>query len=288
MKTPKRQRKPQAGSPANKPKRAQDKSSKPKETPAVSRVVGPAIKKNATTTKKGAIRFEATDLITAVIGGDADAIAEIQECGTKLIVTLTIGILSGHPVAARVLLELIEHGVYSLNQWNGSECVQAELIRDLAATRTYWPAMLAPHEGQIAGERQRLHQIGLGSKTGIGYGNKRSFGWKGATAVSFHHQLLPWREKLTRLGGPKSQWEKLAAKLPVLTREKAVLRQWWKAMSAAFVDYYGEQFEHGQPFMGFWENHAVKQLAPHLQRARVRRDIMKAVKQGLHAIAPAN
>src|SRR5205823_6194704 len=164
---------------------------------------------------------------------------------------LTNAVGTGHDEAIELLVDLLRDYVARLNQisiWN------VKAFQRVAARRNLWPVVVRAHKASLADAKALVDLIGLGSKTGIGYRNAKTFRWRDerALAAGLYLELHTGRYFPAYLGYPENSCHQLASKLPPLKRDKAVIKAWWKPLMLLFEERYGPAFEIDEGFERHW------------------------------------
>lgn len=177
---------------------------------------------------------------------------EIGRLVHTLLGSLTNGAGKGQESAIVLLLDIVRSGVESLN---ASANRHRGLYRRIAECRNLWPVLVTPHPDSLAAAGTFVQRIGLGTKTGVGYRNRKAFGWKDEKAIvaSLYLELFTRRSFPERYAiRPDEPWDKLISELPVLSRKKNVIEAWWKPILLLFGERYGPVFETHSAFLRHW------------------------------------
>jgi hypothetical protein len=166
------------------------------------------------------------------------------------------GVSAGRVSDIEVLLDIVRAGI---------ECLNRSAIRHigtygrLAGRHNVWPVLVTAHPDSFTTARTFVQLIRLGTKTGVGYTNRRKF------ILKDEKEIVMWlyvelftrqnsRERFAIL--PDEPWDRLVSKLPVLSRNKIVTSAWWKPIWLLFAARYGPAFETDRSFRRHWTSRA--------------------------------
>lgn len=183
---------------------------------------------------------------------DATARAEVAGIIRILFGSLTNSVGRGKVSAISLLLDIVRSGVTILND---NALRHPRTYERLARRLTLWPVLITPHRDSCDAAQAFVQRLRLGTKTGVSYKNRKAFRWKDekAIAADLYLELLTRRNFPERRAvRPDEPWDRLVSKLPVLSRNKAVLAAWWKAIFLLFEDRYGPAFETNRAFARHW------------------------------------
>lgn len=197
----------------------------------------------------------ATDYVCRLAESDLTDIRvrhEIARLAALLFSGASEGTQKGDEAAISLLLD---HARVAVNKLNAAAFRNKNAFRRVAEARSLWPVVVTPHADDFAAARDLIGEIRLGSKTGVGYRNSKRFQLKDERAIvaGLYLQLLAHRNFLELSGGsPADPWHKLASNLPLLSRDKAVIKAWWKPILLLFNERYGVAFETDSDFVRHW------------------------------------
>jgi hypothetical protein len=166
--------------------------------------------------------------------------------------SLMNGVTAGQVSAIELLLDIIRAGI---------ECVNKSALRHigtygrLAERRNVWPVLVTPHPDSFAAAQVFVQLIRLGTRTGVGYANRKAFTLKDEREIVMwlYIELFTSQNVRERFAIPPNEpWDRLVSKLPALSRDKNIISAWWKPISLLFEARYGPAFETDRYFRRHW------------------------------------
>jgi hypothetical protein len=166
--------------------------------------------------------------------------------------SLMNGVSAGHVSAIELLLDIVRAGI---------ECVNKSALRHigtygrLAERRNVWPVLVTPHPDSFAAAQAFVQLIRLGTRTGVGYTNRKAFTLKDEREIVMwlYLELFAGQNVRERFAIPPIEpWDRLVSKLPALSRDKNIISAWWKPISLLFEARYGPGFETDRYFQRHW------------------------------------